>query len=1061
MKIKDYIRSARKPLAEDSAQLSYPLSYAQERFWLLDQLHPGNPAYNISQAFRIKGHLCRDSLDKSVHFLLNRHESLRTTFLAPIGIPRQEINEPNQFKIEYIDLRGTPEEALDAAVDEVIQRQSQHSFQLDQKYLIRVLVIQARTDESILLIVQHHIISDGTSLSLLTEELGNCYSAFVTNRTPELPNLPLTYPEYSIQQRQKLETEDQQKMLAYWVSNLKKCPVLNLPTDRTRPKIQTFNGTQYKQKYDQDRTLQLRNLATESNGTIFMLLLTAFKVLLGKLSGQNDIVVGTPIAGRNHLNIQNMQGLFLNTLALRTRFCESSSFKALLEEVRDVALQAYSSMDIPFEKIIEAIQPERDPSRPPFFQVLINLFPRGENNLKMHDLKVERLDKIRDYAKFDITLYISMVPDGLDLTWAYNRDLFDKVRIEQMAAQYSYLLDQVLLNPEQRIDHLSLVTPAARDLLPDPTLPIASPEHPPIATVVERWASLTPDAPAVSQDGETWNYEKLLAQSRGIAQTLLSKHVDKGEVVAITGDASNLLVAGMLGILLAGGVLLTIDPEAPPNYKKRMLESTHAKYLLSVNTPIAEMSWGDNVQVLEVSKEVNPEGVLETPDVLADDPAYIFFTSGTTGAPKPILGTHKGLSHFLHWEQETFDIIAADRFAQTTKLSFDVLLRDVFLPLISGGTLVISDSEKFRFHFLDWLREKRITRFHTVPSVLKFWLGEHKGDANNWSALKTIFAAGEPLEAGLVERLREVMGPTVEVVNLYGPTETTLAKSSYLVPDPPTAGIQPIGKPLPQTQILIVNKHNQLCGIFEPGEIVIRTPFATRGYLTGSNEAFLPNPFTQDEGDIVYRTGDIGWYLPDGNAAIGGRKDDQIKIRGVRIEPAAVSSALAGYMEIKNNCVLPFRDPDGELYLAAYVVPSSSTVTGEQIRQYLQEQLPAAYIPSAIVSVEEIPLTPNGKVDRSALPDPAITPAETDDVSLPENPIEEQLVVIWTEVLQTNSVGMLDTFFDMGGHSLRAVRILNRIRDDFQIELPLGFFFKNPTIREMATEISSLQKNRN
>lgn len=441
---------------------SYPLSYAQEGFWILDQLNPGNPAYNTSTAFKLKGELDRDALEQSVDFLLARHESLRTTFPASNGVPRQYVSRRTGLGIEYTGLQNAPGKVLDTIVEETVTDRIRQPFLLDQEFLIRISVIQIHPDESILVITQHNIISDCTSLELLLEELGICYSAFVTNQIPVLAELTLTYPDYSIQQRQKLHGGSHLRKLAYWKSQLQDCPVLDLPMDGPRPRIQTFRGSSLEKTYPHEKTCQLQDAAIQNEVTLFMMLLAAFKVLLSKLTGQKDIVIGTPVSGRNQTETERMQGLFLNTLALRTKFPEDGSFKVLLTKIKEVALRAYAA-NIPFEKIIEEIQPERDSSRPPFFQVLINMFSESGQGLKMKELHVEKYSLAVNYTRLDIALYITHTSDGLGFTWTYNRDIFSGARIEEMTSQYLCLLDQIIENPEEQIDNLTLTTQSVHE----------------------------------------------------------------------------------------------------------------------------------------------------------------------------------------------------------------------------------------------------------------------------------------------------------------------------------------------------------------------------------------------------------------------------------------------------------------------------------------------------------------------------------------------------------------------------------------------------------------------
>jgi amino acid adenylation domain-containing protein len=1014
------------------AQFQIPLSYPQERFWLLDQLHPGNTAFNLARVFSIKGELDREVLQESFNILCARHEALRTAFPSPQGAPYQNIQAKGQLIIEYSDLSTEPDGLL-----EYIDKITNTHYRLDQDPLTRIHLIQTSPDEAVLIIAQHHIITDGTSFELLLSELGVCYDALIQGRQPDLPELTLSYSEYSIQQRAQLIEPKMHEKLTYWESNLLNAPALDLPADRPRPRNQTFNGALCNYEYPPEKLQQLHRLGAENVASLFMVMLTAFYALLHKLSSQDDFVIGTPITGRNRIETEKMQGLFLNTLALRMQLPGRATFRSLLETVKGTALNAYNAVEIPLEKIIETLQPERDQSRQPFFQVMINMVPKDTQTLKLSGLEVKDYPYFKPEAKFDIELYIRRTAEKNYLSWAYSTDLFDQVRIEQIAGQYTHLLDQILANPDIAVDELTLVTPNARALLPDPAASLQWADHPPTPRLIHDWVCRTPDAPAVQDDAAIWSYQEFSDRAHLVAQFILNNDIEKGEVVAVTGQSSNQLIASMLGVWLAGGILLTIPHDFPPARRDRMLEIARAKLLIEIDAEFA----------------VLPLPPRPLPDISSKDPAYVFFTSGTTGEPKGILGTHGGLSHFLAWQRGEFEISPADRFAQTTKLSFDMLLRDVFLPLASGSTLVISTDDDFKLDFLNWMQGERITRFHMVPSLLKFWLSETAKIIHPQDTLRTVFLAGEPLSSSLINDFRALAGSSVEIVNLYGPTETTLTKSFLRVADTPTPGLQSIGTPLPDCQLLIFNQTNQLCGFFEPGEIIIRTPFRTLGYLNASNAAFFTNPYTNEDQDIVFRTGDIGWYLPDGKVAIGGRKDNQVKVRGVRIAPEMISSLLSEFNGVHNNTVVPLLDQDQNLFLAAYAVADKG-ITTEQIRKYLQERLPPSYVPSAITLIPQIPLTSNGKVDADALPRPDDTSRQIKVDSEALNDTERKLAAIWAKVLNIDILNMNATFFELGGHSLLAVKILNRVRNTFNIDLPLMTLFEDPTIREMADQLS-------
>jgi amino acid adenylation domain-containing protein len=763
----------------------------------------------------------------------------------------------------------------------------------------------------------------------------------------------------------------------------------------------------------------IRRLGQREGATLFMTLLAAFQVLLLRHSGQEDLVVGTPVAGRNRSDIEGLIGFFVNTLVLRTDLSGDPTFRELLGRVREVALEAYAHQDLPFEKLVEVLQPKRDLSRSPIFQVFFNMLNFGDAQVRLAGVQVEPIE-IQLPSHFDLTLYSAEAEDGIRFSAVYNRDLFEAARISEMLEQLARLLEQIANAPEERIRSYSLLTASARRLLPDPTVLIPEPEMGIVADDFLSWSDRTASAPAVVQEGHVWTYGDLAQRSRAIAGNLLGRGLAPGDVVGVAGQRSFGLIASMLGVLRSGGVLLTLDRALPAERRKLMLSEARARRVVHVGRSAQEdsESSGPSLPVIAVDED----GILAPgeslapgvplPRVSANDPAYIFFTSGTSGVPKAVLGSQKGLSHFLRWQRETFEVGPGDRCAQLTSLSFDVVLRDVFLPLTSGASLHLPDrsEETGSSRIVSWLEREGITTLHTVPSVAQSWLAVPPPDVR-LARLRWAFFSGEPLSDVLVRRWFSAFPQAGRIVNLYGTTEATLAQCFFVVPEDPPPGIQPVGRPLPDTQALILAEGARLCGIGEVGEIVLRTPFRSLGYVNAPREQqdrFVPNPFRIDEDDVLYRTGDRGRYRLDGSLEILGRWDDQVKIRGVRVEPAEVAAVLSGHRLVESCAVVPRTDDQGETTLVAYVVsPHQSPETVSELRRHLSGRLPAVMIPSAFVFLGELPMTPNGKLNRAALAPPELAaPMRAEPLELPRTPVEEVVATIWAAILGVERIGI-------------------------------------------------------
>ncbi len=1046
---------------------SAPLSFAQQRVWFLEQLEPNSPAYIVSNAQRLTGELNVSVLQQSLDAIVSYHEALRTNFIKSLdGSPIQVIGTPRPVELKLINVTREEVECL-------LNQEAQRPFNLESDLMLRATLLQINEQEHILLLIMHHIASDGWSMGILWQQLAAVYEAFLNRKPSPLPKLPIQYADFAVWQHQWLSGEVLSSQIDYWKTQLAGAStVLELPTDRPRPPVQTYQGAAQSLMLPQNLSASLTELSHQEGVTLFMTLLAAFGTILHRYTGQEDILIGSPIAGRNRSEIEGLIGFFINTVVLRTNFSGNPSFRLLLSRVRQMALDAYAHQDMPFEKLVEELQPERDTSRNPLFQVWFNMLNLRDIQLELPGVAVEPVSMLETASKFDLTLYVTEQNHGIQIDLVYNTDLFAPERMMEMLHQYHHLLNQIVAVPEKQISLYSLVTPQSRLLLPEPRAVLPEPHYDLVTTMFTSWVNRTPEHSALRQGSRTWNYGELGKSAQDLAWVMLSHGVERGDVVAVFGTRSFGLIAGMLGVLLSGSVLLTLDPKLPRDRQRLMLQEAKAKYILYIDSqPLEDKEIWESLIIIWVNpgtgEAINSRNdssqAIKLPDIAGDDAAYIFFTSGTTGIPKGVLGCHKGMAHFLNWQRQTFEIGQQDRIAQLTGLSFDVVLRDIFLPLTSGATLCLPEEgdNLETTKILHYLENEQISVLHTVPSLAQFWLANVPSGVSLRN-LRWLFFAGEPLKETLILRWRDAFPESGEIVNLYGPTETTLAKCYYQIPIDCLPGVQPVGVPLPETQALVLTPNHQPCGIGEPGEIVIRTPFRSLGYINAQQEnrsRFIKNAFRNDEQDWLYYTGDRGRYFPDGSLEILGRRDHQVKIRGIRIEPGEIETVLAQYPNVLQTVVIAREDVPGDQRLVAYITPKPDSVTTiSDIRRFLSTKLPQYMLPSAFVLLDTMPLTPNGKVDRRALPAPDLSRQEPEATFVtPRNEVERQLTQIWEQLLGVQPIGIRDNFFELGGHSLLAVKLFWQIEKTFSKNLPLAILFQSGTVEALAKIICQEQ----
>ncbi len=1057
------------PIPRRAAAYPVPLSFAQQRLWFLHRLEPSSAVYNMPLAVRLTGVLDKVALDQALRAIIARHEALRTTFLDGDGGPIQVVAPTLDMALPVTDLGAMPEQERETEAHRLATAEARAPFDLARGPVLRAQLLRLADQEHMLLLTVHHIVSDGWSIGVLTKELAAFYDGFVAGTPVTLPALPVQYADYAVWQRRRLQTDVLERQLAYWKQRLAGAPpVLELPTDRPRSAASSRRATNVTVVLPKGLADELKALARREGATLFMTLLTAFKILLARYSGQKDIVVGTPIAGRTHTELEGLIGCFLNTLVLRTDLSGDPTFLELLARVRETAVGAYANQELPFERLVEELQPARSLGHNPIFQILFQAGGTPGGALKLRGLEVGRKKGGGIGAKFDLSFRILERRTGLSCTCLGNADLFGPETLGHLLDQFRGLLEQIAASPERPIQTYSLVTDRSRALLPDPREALAEPAYPPVVQAVYQVAREAPSRKAIEQAGRCWTYGELAAGVDALARRLEADGLPRGGVAALSGPPSFGLVTAMLAVLSCGGVMLPIAADLPDRRKRLMLREAGARLLLQVGHAVS--TWAEDLApdaVLRVCEHTGQaEGVTSNigngaaaprPAPGPDDPAYIFFTSGTTGTPKGVLGVHKGVSHFLAWQSRTFAVGSADRCAQLTNISFDVVLRDILMPLWSGATLCLPPAELPPERVLAWLGSEEITVVHAVPSLTNAWLAEAPPELS-LPSLRWVFLAGEPLTDALVLRWRRRVSQGCGVVNLYGPTESTMVKCFYRVPAVVLPGVQPVGQSLPESQALVLTTGNRLCGVNEVGEIVLRTPFRTRGYINAAEaqeRQFFANPFGGDPADLLYRTGDLGRYRPDGDLTVLARLDQQVKIRGVRIEPEEVTAVLSRHPGVSACAVVARADQGDQAVLVAYIVRSGDQVSAAELRAFLAELLPAALVPSTVVFLDRLPLTPNGKLDRGALPAPEQRSGAFEQPYLaPRTPIETLLAGMFAEVLGLPRVGVHDDFFALGGHSLRATQIIARARAAWRIELPLRCLFETPTVADLSLTVA-------
>ncbi|MHC5744028.1 MAG: amino acid adenylation domain-containing protein [Nostoc sp.] len=1051
------------PLIKAERPQNLPLSFAQERLWLLNQLEPDNPSYNEQAALKLHGKLNVVALEQSLNKIIDRHEALRTNFRTINEQPVQIITDSLNLNVPIVDLTELPASEREIACQQLATTEANQPFDLTSSPLIRASVVKLTEVEYALVLTIHHIVVDGWSIGVLMRELATIYSAICNNLSPELPELPIQYADFAIWQRQWLQSEVLQTQLDYWKQLLKNAPtLLELPTDRPRPAIQTFRGEIQYGKFSVELSEAIANFTRQEGATLFMTLFAAYVTLLYRYTDSDDIVVGTPIANRDRLELEGLIGFFVNTLVLRTDLSGNPSFQQLLSRVRQLTLQAYAHPDLPFEELVKALQPQRDLSHTPLFQVMFVFQNAPVSEVELAGLTISSLPAQSATAKFDLTLSMQNTATGLVSVWEYNADLFDASTIERMRGHFQTLLEGIVANPQEQISQLPLLTEIEQQqlLLKWNDTGVDYPQDKCIHQLFEEQVELTPDAVAVVYENQHLTYHELNCRANQLAHYLKSLGVKADVLVGICVERSLEMVVGLLGILKAGGAYLPLASDYPTERLRLMLEDAQVSVLLTQQKLLDRLPEHTAQRVCldadwQLISQLSQDNLI--PETQAANLAYVIYTSGSTGQPKGVLIAHQGLLNLVFWHQRTFKITTLDKATQLAGTAFDAAVWELWPYLTAGASIYLVKPEILLspVDLQDWLESKKIT-ISFLPTPMAEQLLSLEWPES--TTLRTILTGGDKLHrypSGLLP---------FQVVNNYGPTENTVVTTSGLVVSNGRDNniSPPIGRPIANVEIYILDSYLQPVPIGVPGELHIGGAGLAKGYLNRpelTQEKFIPHPFSDESHSRLYKTGDKARYSNDGNIEYIERIDDQVKIRGFRIELSEIEAVLNQHSDVQLSCVIAREDTPGDKRLVAYVIAHQDCKPAiSELRQFLKTKLPEYMVPSAFVILESLPVTPNGKVDRRALPKPDLDITLLEKYVAPRTPIEEMLALLWAQVLNLELVGIYDNFFELGGHSLLATQLVSRIRNIFKVELPLRELFARSTVAELAQSIGQLQQ---
>jgi amino acid adenylation domain-containing protein/non-ribosomal peptide synthase protein (TIGR01720 family) len=1033
-----------------------PLSFAQERLWFLDQLDPGNAAYHITVAVRLKGVLKHEALQKSLDEIIRRHEILRTRFATVEGRARQVVEKREALPIDHYDLSAHVDPT--GELRRRLSEQAQLPFRLDRWPLLRVVLYRLAAEEHVLLVVMHHIVSDGWSMQVLIQELGTLYTAFAKGESSPLPELPVQYGDYAMWQREWLRGDVLEEQLEYWGKQLGGigAAVLELPADRARPAEPSHRGGREEVVFGEELTRDLRELSRQYGVTMFMTLLAGFQALLWRYTGAAEVVVGAPIAGRNRVELEGLVGFFANTLALRVGVSGAESFAELLGAVQRVCLEAYEHQEIPFEKVVDELRLPRRLSHTPLFQVALTLQDvPADASLKLPGLSLEPLAVETGWAKFDLELELTDTGEAIFGMMGYRTDLFEAETIKRMVGHLTTLLQAAVANPQERLSRLTILTEKEQELLAewsDPKVDYRADKL--VHQLFEAQAQQTPEALALIFGAERLTFAELNQRSNQLARYLQSLGVGAEVSVGVCLERSAEMVIALLAVLKAGGVFVPLSPDYPPDRLAFMLADMQAAALLTTERLSNKLPShrATTICLDESSQEIRNESQENCdPAISPDNLAYVIYTSGSTGQPKGVMVEHRQLASFLRATQSVYNFTAGDTFPCVVNFAFDVFLFQVLSPMLGGGTcLLLAWEQVLDMPSLVGLLDGATflhgpaSLFHEIVNFI-----QAQEPARNYAHVRVVAVGGEFVAPELTVRLQKIFSAADVYVD-YGPTEATMVCTNYLVPRDVAPYKSIIGKPFPNTRTRLYDSYQNLVPVGVPGEIYLGGACVSRGYLHRPELTAERYPIIDKQ--RFYRTGDVGRYLRDGNIEFLGRVDEQVKVRGYRIELGEIESVLGEHPAVRRAVVIAQQHLNDHKRLVGFVVSDNGEPpTSSDLRQFLRQKLPEYMVPSAFIPLDELPLSPNGKVDRRQLAqmDFTTTPAPARDYVEARTGIEQTLVEIWQQVLGLKQVGVHDNFFELGGDSILSIQIIARA-NQAGLRLTTRQLFEHQTVAELA-----------
>ncbi|WP_447599362.1 amino acid adenylation domain-containing protein [Nitrospira sp. Nam80] len=1026
-----------------------PLSFAQQRLWFLNQLEPNSHFYNVPVAFGISGALNIAALQQSIDAVLLRHEALRSIFTEVDGQPVQSAMPYSPLPIKHVDLRALADQARERELQRFLTQEFQDPFNLAKGPLFRSMLLRLEDRRYVLFITMHHIVTDDWSMGIFFRELAASYRSFADGTPIVLPDDGVQYADYAAWQRQRLSAPMLEKQLAYWKDKLRGVPTfLKLPTDRPRPSVQTYKGDEIRFTLTEAFTAQLNEFSRKQGVTLFMTLLAAFEVLLYRYSNQEQFCIGTPLANRTRPEIEGLIGVFINTLVLRADLSGDLTLLEHLAAVRETALEAQSHQDVPFEKLLDELQPARDLAHSPLFQVLFVLHNVPRRSIEISGLQFYPVGMEEKSARFDLCLDMTEMEGQLSGLFQYSTDLFEAETITRLVRHYRLVLAQLLGAPETRLSEVELLTEAERHcaVVDWNATAAAYPDDRCVQQLVDEQADRTPEAVAVRDAEQALTYRELQGRAARVADALVAAGVGPEACVGLCVERSVAMVVGLLGILKAGAAYVPLDPRYPTERLALMMEDARVAGLVTQRA-LTDRLPACGAPVLYV----HPDGTLPADPPPARRPAaghsaqtaYVIYTSGSTGRPKGVMIAHRSVVNFLWAMQALLGLSARDRVVAVTSLSFDIAVLEVFLPLMVGAEMALAEAETASdgTKLMHWVEATHPTVMQATPATWRMLLEA------GWQGLAggTLLCGGEALAPDLAARLGRA---GTALWNVYGPTETTVWSAAQRIDN--AAGPILIGRPLANTDLYVLDRRLQLVPVGVVGELYIGGAGLATGYwgrpdLTA--ERFVPHPF-RDDGTRLYRTGDLGRRRADGTLECLGRVDQQVKLRGYRIEPGEIEARLVEYPPITHAVVVVREEPAGPKRLVGYLV-ASEPVAASELREFLRRRLPEYMIPATFVVLDKLPLTPNGKVDRKALPAPEEGRGEARPYAAPRTELEATLAAVWRDVLGAARVGIHDNFFELGGDSILIIQAISRARQQ-GIELTPRQLFQHQTVAALA-----------